>query len=1267
MSFVHLHVHTEYSLLDGAARITKLVKSARDLGMPAVAITDHGNMYGTYRFYKACKKLNDEAKKTASEGETPRTIKAIIGCEIYIVDDLTGREFKEHIGHLVLLAKNNAGYLNLCKINTKSWIDGFYKKPRIDYDFLAKHSDGLICLSGCLAGHVSHYLLQGMYDEAKKYAQKLKNIFGEDFYLEMMDHGMEEQKQVNVKLIQLAAELGIELAATNDVHYLHRDDADMQKALVCITTKTTFDEPADMMMPTDEFFLKSPEQMKEVFGKIASKALENTVKIAEKCDCHPFGKKDFIPIYTPAPGEVLPGEKNAALFRRKIEAGLRERYGDPIPKHVLDRYEIEFELLYSNNFVDYFLIVADFMEYAKQQGIATGPGRGSGAGSIIAYALDITRLDPLKYKLLFERFLHSERVSQPDFDLDFCCNRRGEVINYVINKYRPDHVCQIVTFGTLAAKAAIKDIARVFKMPYAEVDKITKPIQINQGHKPPLLEYIFDIKQIKKPAEDADEKAHESYKKELEKLRTLRTPELVNLYKNNPEVKKVVDMALKVEGFPRNCSTHAAGVIVCNTVVGDVMPLARNGTDVTSQFDMIESEELGFLKMDFLGLITLTDIQGTLDNIKESLGKKIDLYSFDYDDPEVYKMISAGDTDAVFQLESGGMKRLMKDLQPDCFEDIMSVVALFRPGPMSMIPDFCKNKHDPSLTTYEHPMLEPILKNTYGQIVYQEQVMDIFRVMGGYSLGQADMVRRAMGKKDVKEMDKHKDIFLKGSSNMKIAGALSKGVPKEVATSIFDKMAKFAGYGFNRSHAACYAFIAYQTAYLKHYYYPYFMANILNNRVHKWEDMTHYINSVRGRGVQVLSPDINKSRAFFSVENFGGHDAPQTPRNNRGGAGEVTSPAEKTEAIRFGLAALKNVGEAVIETILQEREKNGPFKSFGDFCNRVDGAALNKRCLESLILGGAFDGLDATRSSLMAAYPNIVKVIASQKKATDTGQMSMFGGLIQSEQVAVEIPRIAEYEPAVKLKLEKEVVGIYLSGHPLAGHAKLFEEFTFNTSKIKRHTADEEEHNSDEEEQQVGNNQQVVFGAIIADAKKLVTKATKKEMGVLRVEDMFGSVDVMLFPAVYERVKNVAVKDAVVRISGKVSMREGEDAIILADDIKVLTAGGVTSAALSAKTPASRSEAPPMQKGDLRGKNIAGGVGEVTSPTKKFCLVYNTCDETLHGEVASILAAYSGDMPVEIRCLAMGEVTTLGKGVRDCKMVKFEIGNLIGLENVIIS
>ena len=1166
-----------------------MVKRAKELGMPAIAITDHGNMYGVYKFYKAAKKAG---------------IKPILGCEFYVVDDMMSRNHKEHKGHLVLLAKNNAGYINLCKLNSAAWTRGFYSKPRVDYDLIAKHSKGLVCLSGCLGGHIPHYLMKNMYDEAKKYAVNLKKIFKDDFYIELQDFGAAENDLTNPLMIQMAKELNIELAATNDVHYIYREDADMQDALMCVEMKKTVDDPDRMRFPAEEFYVKTYDEMYKLFGESAPSALTNTLKIAEKCDCHPFERQDFIPTF------INPeGIDNTTYFRELVENGLIERYGK-IDGQVKKRLEHEFNMINDNGFVDYFLIVADIMRFANEKGIAVGPGRGSGVGSIIAYALNITKLDPFKYDLLFERFLHNERITMPDFDLDFCCNRRDEIIQYVKDKYGEKMVCQIVTFGSLAAKAAIKDIARVFKMPYAEVDKITKPMQFSQVMKPPFLPYVFDMEKIadprkKKDFATLDEKEQESltdaFVKEKAKLDELRNNDLIALYNENPEVKKIVDMAMKVEGFPRNCSTHACGVIICKDTVGDLTPLQKNGEDITSQFDMKEMEELGFLKMDFLGLITLTDIQMTL----EAIGKKIDFYKMKYDDPEVYKMLGEGDTDAVFQMETGGFKKFLQQLKPDCIEDIIAAVSLYRPGPMDMIPAYCRNKHNPKLTKYDHPMLESILGNTYGQIVYQEQVMDIFRVMGGYNLGQADMVRRAMGKKDLKEMAKQKEIFIYGCKKSNISGALKKDVKKEIAVKLFDKMAKFAGYAFNKSHGAGYAYIAYQTAYLKKYYYPYYMASVLNNRVNKWEDMTFYITSTRNAGTQVLPPDINKSSTFFTVDN---------------------------DAIRFGLGALKGVGTALIENILAEREKNGDFKSFQDFCRRVDSQAHNKRVLESLILSGAFDEF-ARRSQLMGVYPQIVKLLSNEKKVIDAGQMSFFGmaGIAEKEK-DIPLPNTPDFDNATKLRFEKEFVGIYLSGHPLEQAPS----FGFDTRFIKR-KATTEEVEIEDDSNEFGDDSKIAMVAIISKVKRVKTKAGNKDMAIVSIEDLYGSCELMLFPAIYDKFKLLLVEDTIVKITGRLSIREGEDAIILVDTIDSLNQGGSPTAPTAIK-------------------NIE----------KKLYIKYNMSDIALHGDVMNVLEAYRGKVPVWVRNTATGLMTPLEKvGVRDCKAVVYELASHVGTDNVV--
>jgi len=1168
--FVHLHVHTEYSLLDGAARIAKLAKTVKEQGNPAVAITDHGNMYGTYKFYKECKKQG---------------IKPIIGCEIYIVDNLVEKHHKEHRGHLVLLAKNNEGYINLCKINSKAWTDGFYSKPRIDYNFLEKHSDGLVCLSGCLGGHIPYYLLLNMYDEAEKYAIRLKKIFKDDFYIELQDFGDPDCKRANHQLIKMANKLEIQCVATNDVHYIYVADAEMQDALMCVEMKKTIDDPNRMRFPSNEFYLKTHDEMLKLFDK---RYLDNTIEIANKCDCHPFEQQDFLPIF------INPdGISNQEYFKNLVESGLRERYGK-IEGRVKERYKHEFEMINGNGFTDYFLIVADIMKFANDNGIAVGPGRGSGVGSIIAYALDITKLDPFKYDLLFERFLHNERITMPDFDLDFCCNRRDEVIEYVKNKYGNDKVAQIVTFGSLAAKAAIKDIARVYQIPYAEVDKITKPMQFSQQIRPPVLPYVFGLTTPKDPKkqdgwEDLDEKEQEkkldAYKKEKDKLDELRNRDLITVYESNDDMHRIIDMAVKVEGFPRNCSTHACGIIICKDIVGDVTPLQRNGEEITTQFDMKECEELGLLKMDFLGLITLTDIRMTLDSIED----KIDFYKMKYDDANVYKMLSQADSDAVFQMEGGGFKKFLLQQKPDCIEDIIAGVSLYRPGPMDLIPDYCKNKANLELIKYDHPMLEPILKNTYGQMVYQEQVMDIFRVMGGYSLGQADMVRRAMGKKDFKEMDKQKQIFLYGDKKMDIDGAIAKGVKKETAVLVFNKMAKFAGYAFNKSHAAAYAYIAYQTAYLKYHYYPYYMASVLNNRVNKWEDMTYYIMSIQAHGTNVLPPDINKSQTYFTVEN--------------------------KKDIRFGLGAIKNVGTVLIQSILDERNANGEFKSFQNFCFRVDSSALNKKVLDSLILAGVFDGLGAKRAQLMGVYPTIVKLLSTMKKAQDAGQLSMFGVTDEKE---ISMPKVSELDNADKLRFEKEVIGIYLSGHPLSKYKGELDKFNFNLRV-----------------EEIEDGMPVTMGAIITDVKKLQTKQSRRDMAVLSVEDMFGTIEVMVFPQIYDKTKDILEKDKVVKISGKMSIRDGESNMVLADAISLLDNGDKIMH---------------LQENVVR----------------KLYLKYNVSDVEVHNEVMKILEAYKGNMSVVVKSTASGAVLCPGVAVRDCNSIVFELASIIGSESVVV-
>ncbi|MBS7400930.1 MAG: DNA polymerase III subunit alpha [Eubacteriales bacterium] len=1189
--FVHLHVHTEYSLLDGAARISKLVKIAKEQGAGACAITDHGNMYGAYKFYQACKAVG---------------IKPIIGCEIYIVDDMNKREPGEHRGHMILLCKNNTGYINLCKINTAAWTKGFYYKPRIDYDFLEKHCEGLICFSACLAGHIPHYLALDEYDEAKKYAVRLQNMFGEDFYLELQDHGIALQKKVNRDILQLAKELKIELVATNDIHYLYKDDAEMQDALLCIGTQRKVADVDRMRFETQEFYYKTGAQMAALFPDVPQ-AISNTVVIADKCNCDPFARADLIPAFTSPTGE-----DNITYFKRNAEEGLKRLYGEITPE-IQARYEKEFHVVESQGFIDYYLIVADFMRFAREHDIPIGPGRGSGAGSILAYALGITKLNPLKYNLLFERFLNLERRSMPDFDLDFCKRRRSEVIDYVVDKYGRDNVCQIVTFGSMKAKAAIKDIARVFDVPFSEVAKITKPIEINQKQKSPYLEYIFGLKDLTKIT-DPDKLA-----KEKAKFNDLYKPELAEMYKNDPTVKKIVDMAIKVEDFPRNCGVHAAGVVICKRIVGDACPLAKNGDKITTQYDKTEVEELGFLKMDFLGLITTTDIDGAIKAVERQLGKKIDFYNMEYNDQNVFKMIGAGETDAVFQLEGGGMKKFMKMLKPDCIEDLIAGVSLYRPGPMDMIPAYCENKHHPEKTVYEHPLLKDILKETYGQIVYQEQVMQIFQNLAGYSLGQADIVRRIMGKKKVAEMEKQKNIFLYGNKEMNIKGAVNNGVPPDVALSIYNKMAKFAGYAFNKSHAACYAFLSYQTAYLLYYYYPFFMASMISNRIDKRDDMVHYITEVRMKGKSaILPPDINKSAAEFVVD-------------------------ADNKSIRFALSALKNVGEAVVADIIAERDAHGNYTSFLDFCKRAPVEALNKRCLESLILSGCFDGLGAYRSQLMSIYPTAVKAVMNDKKAADLGQMTLFG--VETDTVVdVPLPKIKEYDQNTKLRFEKEYVGMYLSGHPLDKYMDQFSQFTFDTSKLPHENESEDEENGvvleDNEEDEASvpeleDGTSVSMGALVNEIKKVYTKKNHDEMAILKVEDLYGTCDVMLFPKNWARVKAIIAEESVVKIHGTLSMRDGQSPMIVADSVELLS----------------------------RQQNVP----TLEVPASHQCKLYlrfNLQDEVVKADCFNALTSYAGDIPVVIKDTATGNAFAPEIKIRECKAILYELNQILGEENV---
>ena len=1103
--FVHLHVHTEYSLLDGATRIDNVFKACHKKGMHALAITDHGNMFGSLYFAECAKKAYLKALESGKSEEEAK-MQAIIGCEFYVAEDYTKQE--RDYDHLVLLCKNKKGYKNIIKLDSIAYVDGFYYKPRIDYKLLKDHSEGLVCLSGCLQGRVSKRLVRNDYEGAREAALMLKEIFGEDFYLEIQDHGIPEQKRINPLLIKLSKELDIPLVATNDVHYIEKEDNEVQDVIACISTKSTIDDPTRFKMDTDQAYLKTPEEMAELFAHIPE-ALENTVKIAQKCSeeevfalnkkCEPIRDNSLIPGYIPDNGQT------AYEYLKSIaEEGLKKRY-PVITQEVRERFDYELETIHSMGYIEYYLIVWDFINYAKSIGVSVGAGRGSGVSSIIAYSVGITDVDPLKYDLVFERFLNKERVSMPDFDIDFQDDRRGEVVEYVRNKYGAEKVAQIVTFGTLASKLAIKDVGRVYRVPYSEMDKITKLMDAKHN-----INENFGFAKTK-DGEDVSVK------------------ELKEMYEQDETVKKVVDMAIRVEDMPRQTGMHAAGVVICAKPIADNVPLQRSGDDVTTQFDMKEVEQLGMLKMDFLGLRTLTDISKAKQYIKEDFGVELDFHDLGYEDEGTYQMIGEGETDAVFQLESPGMKRFMRDLRPSTFEDIIAGISMYRPGPMDSIPTYVKYKHNPDTIRYKHPLLEPLLKATYGVLIYQEQVMQICQVLGGFSLGQADIVRRAMGKKNVEEMARQKKIFIEGGVSEKgdpINGAIKNGVPREIATEVFDEMAGFAKYAFNKSHAAAYAVLAYQTAYLKLYYPVEFFCSILNNRVDKIEETSKYLTYVKSKGIKVLSPDINKSVAYFKCENGG---------------------------LRFGLVGLKNVGLAIIDLIVEERNKNGDFKSFEDFINRCISfkvkeengrevsVGINKRLVESLILSGAFDCFGKNRRTLMTVYMEYMDRISAANKKKDDIQISLFGTVLEEDEgLELEYPDMSEYSSKEKLSLEKQVLGIYFSGHPLEDYKEQFDKFSFNTSVLDYYEEDEE---GNKRYTEVSDGEQVVMGGIITEFKRLATRSGQT-MAFVKVEDVYGQIETIIFPKIFDKSRELLKEEQVVKISGKLQIKDGTPQII---------------------------------------------------------------------------------------------------------------------------
>ena len=1061
--FVHLHVHTQYSLLDGAARIDELVARAKALGQDALAVTDHGVMYGVIDFYKACRKAG---------------VKPILGMEAYVAPrsmrDREGAQDREY-AHLILLAKDETGYRNLMLLSSEAFIHGFYYKPRIDYDLLEAHAEGLVCLSACLAGDIPQALLHGRYDDAKRLGERLHRMFGDDFYIELQNHGLPEQQRILPGLRKLAAELGVKTVATNDVHYVAREDAEAQDVLLCIQTQRFVDEPNRMRMEAEEFFLKSGDEMAAALPDDAG-ALATTREIADKCNVEiAFGVRR-LPQYT-APD----GQDNETYLRRLCAEGMAQKLvgGDDAAQ---ERLDYELGVITRMGFVDYYLIVWDFIHFAKTHGIVVGPGRGSGAGSLVAYCMGITDVNPLKYGLLFERFLNPERVSMPDFDVDFCYERRQEVIDYVSQKYGEGHVAQIITFGTMAARAVLRDVGRVLRVPYADVDRLAKlvPAVLNM-----TLSQALQL-----------------------------SPELRALHENDETMRKVIDLSLKLEGLPRHSSTHAAGVVISGVPLTDVVPLQLNDVVVTTQFPMGTLEELGLLKMDFLGLRTLTVIRDALRYIEQGGKPAPDLNAQVFDDPAVYEMISRGDTDGVFQLESAGMRQFLGQLKPDCFEDLIAGISLYRPGPMEQIPRYVRGKHDPSSVSYAHPLLEPILRTTYGCMVYQEQVMEIVRTLAGYSYGRSDLVRRAMSKKKHDVMAREREYFVHGTDG--VEGAVRRGVPEDVANRIFDEMMDFASYAFNKSHAAAYAVLAYRTAYLKHYYPVEFMTALINSFMGTSDKVAEYVYSAQRQGICTLPPDVNRSQARFSVE---------------GGA------------IRFGLAAVRGVGSAVMEDMVACRERDGDFRSFFDFCERTNG--LNKRMLESLICAGCFDSMGAKRAQLLAVYEQALDGAAATRRVREAGQLSLFdlgGGQDMKQSAAMRLPDVPELQSALLLAREREATGMYLSGHPLDNYRAALDTLSLSVQDLQEADGITG----------VGDNASVQVGGMLTACRQKPTKSGNGLMGYAVLEGVTGSCEAVLFPRTLQQYGDLFLDDMPVLVSGRLNIREDRANSLLVERMQPL-------------------------------------------------------------------------------------------------------------------
>ncbi|MFI3114577.1 MAG: DNA polymerase III subunit alpha [Clostridia bacterium] len=1068
-NFVHLHLHTEYSLLDGACRIKDLVKYVKEIGQDSVAITDHGVMYGVIDFYNACKK----------EG-----IKPIIGCEVYVAPrNNTDKvyEIDNVNNHLVLLCKNEIGYKNLIKIVSNAYVNGFYNRPRTDINMLKKHSEGLICLSACLAGKIPRLITSGRYDEAKQEALLMQEIYGEgNFYLEIQDHGIADQKIVTRDLIKIARETNIPLVATNDVHYLRRKDSYNQKVLMCIQMGRTVDDPSKMEFETDEFFLKSYEEMQDVF-KYQQTAIDNTVKIAEMCNVEFNFNEHHLPEYD------VPKEFSANEYLRKLcFEGLEKRFGNDTHLYT-ERLEFEISMIENMGFVDYFLIVSDFIAYAKNNDIPVGPGRGSAAGSIVAYVLEITDIDPIKYSLYFERFLNPERISMPDIDIDFCNEKRTKVIDYVVEKYGIDKVAQIVTFGTMAAKGSVRDVGRALNIPYADVDAIAKMIPQELGM---TLEKALAVS--------------EDLKRE---------------YEIDQTVQRLIDTAMALEGMPRHASTHAAGVVITKESVANLVPLAKNDEQIVTQFPMGTLEKLGLLKMDFLGLRNLTVLHDCIETIKET-NEDFDEKTIPLDDEKTFEMLSQGKTSGVFQLESTGITSVVTGLKPQSIEDITAVVALYRPGPMQSIPKYIKGRHAEGKVTYKHELLEGILGVTYGCIVYQEQVMEVFRKLAGYSLGKADMVRRAMSKKNFEELNREKQAFVYGNDEIK--GCIKNGVPEKVANEIFEEILDFANYAFNKAHAVSYAFVSYQTAYYKCHYPLEYMSALLTSVLDSSAKVSEYISATKEMGIKILNPSINYSKSRFVVSN---------------------------EDIRFGLVAIKNIGKNFIDNLVKEREKNGLFVSFEDFLTRMQSKELNKKALESLIKCGAFDEFGHSRAGLLRVFEMALDDIYKDKKKNVEGQIGLFAS--KEESLKIEIPVVREFDKKQLLLMEKEMSGIYLSGHPLDDYIDLV-----NTEGVAKIFSIIDELTQDVPNKYFKDNMEVVLVGVITHVKSFVTKKNAN-MAYVQLEDLNSSIELVVFSKVLTQCGSYIKPDQTVIVSGRINAKEDEVPKILCNYIKPISAEGL--------------------------------------------------------------------------------------------------------------